>query len=272
MTTGNDKTADGKSNDGKENGGQENGARGLEIKDSLRAPLPKRFYKSVAVERRVEGFAITLDVRTVRTPGKRELVVPVEALAEAIAEEWSGQGERIDPATMPLTRLANSAIEGVSERMQEVRDDVVAFAGSDLLCYRAQSPAALAARQQAAWDPVLAWAKDTLSADLKLQQGVMPIEQAPEALQSVSAALADLDALSLAAVHVLTTISGSAILAIAHLNGRLSAEEAWSAATVDEAWQIEHWGRDAEAEAHAARRLAEFIAASRCLRLLRLPR
>jgi chaperone required for assembly of F1-ATPase len=267
MTTGKDKTAGGNGN-----GHSGKDERGLEIKDSLRAPLPKRFYKSVAVVPRDEGFAITLDGRAVRTPGKREMVVPVEALAEAIAEEWTRQGERIDPATMPLTRLANSAIEGVSERMREVRDDVVAFAGSDLICYRAQSPAALVARQQAAWDPVLAWAKDTLSADFKLQEGVMPIEQAPEALQAIANALAGLDALSLSAVHVLTTISGSAILAIAHLNGRLSVEEAWSAATVDEVWQSEQWGRDAEAEAHATRRLAEFKAASRCLLLLHLPR
>ena len=257
MTTGDDKTS-----------GKENAVREVEIKDSLRAPLPKRFYKSVAVEGRDGAFAITLDGRTVRTPGKRELRVPVEALAEAIAEEWESQGTHIDPVTMPLTRLANSAIDAVSARMQVVADDIVAFAGSDLLCYRAQSPAALVARQTAAWDPVLAWAKDELSADFKRQQGVMPIEQSPASLQAVARALAGLDALSLAAVHILTTISGSAVLAIAHLNARLSLEEVWSAATVDETWQREQWGRDAEAEAQAAFRRAEFTAASLCLRHL----
>jgi chaperone required for assembly of F1-ATPase len=258
MTAGHDKTANGKGN----------GERRLDLKDTLR-PLPKRFYKSVAVTAREGGYAVTLDGRTARTPGKRELVVPIEALAEALAEEWSRQGEVIDPATMPLTRLANSAIEGVAERMQEVRADIVAFAGSDLLCYRAETPSGLVARQRAAWDPVLAWSKETLGAAFRLQHGLMPIDQDAEALAAIRAALADLDALSLAAVHVLTTISGSAILAVALLNERLSVEEAWAAATVDETWQREQWGRDAEAEAYAARRLTEFTAASRWLGLLR---
>jgi chaperone required for assembly of F1-ATPase len=259
MTTGNEKTANGKAD----------AERGLEIKDSLRPQLPKRFYKSVDVAARDGGFAITLDGRNVRTPGKRELVVPIEALARAIAEEWSSQGERIDPATMPLTRLANSAIEAVSERMQEVRADVVAFAGRDLLCYRAEAPAALVARQQAAWDPVLAWIKETLSVEFKIQKGLMPIDQDPQALAAVAGTLDDLDALSLSAVHVMTTISGSALLAIAHLKGRITVDEAWAAATVDETWQSEQWGLDAEAEAQAARRRAEFSAASQCLHLLR---
>lgn len=259
------------SGNGNGGNGSGNGAHWPEIKDTLR-PLPKRFYKSAAVAARDGGFAITLDGRTARTPGKRQLIVPVEALAEAIADEWSRQGEVIDPATMPLTRLANSAIEGVAERMQDVRADIVAFAGSDLVCYRAETPAGLVARQQAAWDPVLAWSKETLGAEFRLQQGLMPIDQDAGALAAIGAALADLDALGLAAVHVLTTISGSVILAVAHLHERLSVEEAWAAATVDETWQREQWGRDAEAEAHAARRLAEFTAASRCLSLLRPPR
>lgn len=260
----------------KANGGRGGEARrpdvGVPGKESLGAPLPKRFYKEAAVAPRAGGFAPVLDGRPIRTPGKRELVVPTEALAAALAEEWHRQGERIDPATMPLTRIVNAAIDGVAERMAEVADDIVAFAASDLLCYRAEAPAGLVRLQDAAWGPVLAWAREGLGADFRLQAGLMPIAQPPEALSAVAGALAGLDALSLAALHVLTTLSGSAVLAIAHLREVVSVEEAWAAATVDETWQAEQWGRDAEAEARAARRYAEFAAASLCLRLLRSPR
>lgn len=253
-------------NDGKSNGEH---APKIPAKDTLRAPLPKRFYKTAAVAPRDGGFAIQLDGRGIRTPGKRELTVPVEALAEAIADEWRAQGEHIDPATMPLTRIVNSAIDAVEERKREVADDIVAYAGSDLLCYRAETPDALVRRQAEAWNPVLAWAKRELGADFALRAGLMPIEQSAEALDAVRRSLSGIDALSLAALHVLTTISGSALLAIAHWRDEISTEEAWAAATVDETWQREQWGEDAEAEAHAAVRRAEFEAASRCLRLLR---
>jgi chaperone required for assembly of F1-ATPase len=238
-------------------------------KEPMRAPPPKRFYKQASVDGRSRGFAILLDGRAIRTPGKRELIVPDEGLAAAIAAEWQAQGERVNPGTMPLTRLANSAIDAVEHHKLEVTDDIVAYAGSDLLCYRAETPDALARRQADAWDPVLAWARRDLGADLVLRAGVMPIEQPREALDAVRRALAGLDALTLAALHILTTITGSALLAIAHWRGHLSLEEAWAAATVDETWQREQWGRDAEADAHAALRRAEFEAASRCLLLLR---
>lgn len=250
------------------NGKPASGPKSVPGRESLKAALPKRFYETVAVGERDGRFAILLDGRTVRTPGKRELAFPVEPLAAAVAGEWQAQGERIDPATMPLTRLANSAIDAVAERMGEVADDVVAFAGSDLLCYRADGPATLVERQAAAWDPVLAWAKRDLGAGFKLRVGLMPIEQPAEALDAVRAALAGLPPLGLAAVHVMTTIAGSALLAIAHLRGALTLDEAWRAATVDETWQSEQWGHDAEAAAHAAERFADFKAASRCLGLL----
>lgn len=237
-------------------------------KDALRPPLPKRFYKAVAIEPREEGFAILLDGRPVRTPAKRQLALSVEALAEAVAAEWEGQGERIDPATMPLTRLVNTALDAVADNMDEVANDIAGFAASDLLCYRAEAPAALVRRQAEAWDPLLAWARSALGADFAVQTGLMPIDQPAHAVASVRRALGRLDALSLAATHVLTTLTGSAILAVAHVEGRLSLEEAWSAATVDERWQCEQWGRDAEAEARTAERLAEATAAARCLRLL----
>lgn len=241
-------------------------------KEALRAPLPKRFYKVVSVETRGEAHAVLLDGRSIRTPGKRELAVPTRGLADAIAAEWEAQGERIDPVTMPVTRLVNTAIDAVEERKREVADDIVAFAGSDLLCYRAETPDALVRRQAEAWNPVLAWAKRELGANLELRAGIMPIAQPPAALDAVRRALDGLDALSLAALHILTTISGSALLAIAHWRDQLTVDEAWQAATVDETWQREQWGRDEEAEAYAAQRRAEFEAASRCLQLLRTRR
>jgi chaperone required for assembly of F1-ATPase len=235
------------------------------IKDSLRPPLAKRFYESASVAERPEGYAIQLDGRGVKTPGKRDLLLPTRELADAVAAEWVAQGERIDPATMPLTRLVNTAIDAVAQRMEEVADDVVAFAGSDLLCYRAESPQPLVQRQSDTWDPVLDWAKQHLGSGFHLRAGLMPIEQSPEALAAVKAALSGLDALTLAALHVVTTITGSAVLALAHLRGRLTADEVWAAATVDETWQSEQWGRDTEAEALAAKKKAEFMAASLCL-------
>ncbi|MCC7251849.1 ATP12 family protein [Hyphomicrobium sp.] len=247
---------------------QEKGAK-IPGKEALRAPLPKRFYTSVAVAERGGSFAVLLDGRTIRTPAKRELVVPVQDLAAAIAAEWEAQGEHVDPASMPLTRLVNSALDAVAERSREVADDIVAFAGSDLLCYRAETPDALVRRQDEAWNPILAWARRDLGADLVLRAGLMPIDQPPEALDAVRRSLTGIDSLSLAALHVLTTIGGSALVAIAHWRGHLSLEDAWQATSVDEAWQREQWGRDAEAEAYTAQRRAEFEAASRCLSYLR---
>lgn len=244
------------------------GAPKIPAKDTLRV-LPKRFYKSAEVGERESGFAVLLDGRPIRTPGKRELVVPARDLAAAIAAEWEAQDQLIDPGTMPLTRLVNSALDAVGERRREVADDVAAFAGSDLLCYRAEAPDGLVRRQAEAWNPVLAWARRELGAEFVLRAGLMPIAQPPEALEAVRRTLSDADPLALAALHVLTTLSGSALLAIAHWKGELSADEAWRAATVDETWQREQWGRDAEAEAHAALRRAEFDAASRCLLSLR---
>lgn len=240
----------------------------IPVKDALKAPLPKRFYKAAAVEPAGDGFRVVLDGRVARTPGKRELRLPVESLAAAIAAEWEAQGERIDPTTMPLTRLANAALDAVVEKAEAVAADIAAFAASDLLCYRAEAPASLVRRQAEAWDPVLAWARRDLGAALICQTGLMPIAQPEPAIAAVRRALQGLDALELAALHVLTTLSGSAVLALAVLERHLSAEEAWRAAIVDETWQSEQWGADAEAEARLALRRAEFNAASEALRLL----
>jgi chaperone required for assembly of F1-ATPase len=238
-------------------------------------PLPKRFYEAVTVAEpapsrsgSASAWSILLDGKTVRTPAKAVLAVPTRALALAIAEEWKAQGERIDPSTMPLTRLVNSAIDGVRGREIEVRDDIVKYAASDLLCYRAREPDGLTRRQAELWDPVLAWSRDALAADFVVADGLMPVTQPGAAKAAVARQLIDDDAFTLAAMHVITTLTGSALLALAHSRGHLDAEAAWAAAHVDEDWQIAKWGEDAEAAARRQRRWQEMQAASRLLVLL----
>ena len=187
-------------------------------------------------------------------------------MAEALAAEWQGQGERIDPATMPLTRIANSAIDRVAGEMAPVRAEIVKYAGSDLVCYRGEGPASLVAAQEAAWDPVLAWAREALGARFVLAEGIIAVEQPAESLAAVDTALAGLDPLRLAAVHVVTTLTGSALIALAVLNGALGPEEAWAAAHVDEDWQMEQWGRDEMALARRAARWRDMQAAALILR------
>jgi chaperone required for assembly of F1-ATPase len=235
-------------------------------KAERKTSLAKRFYKDVATKDEGGGRAsLRLDGKPVRTPGKAPLVLPTLALAEAVAAEWRAQGERIDPTTMPLTKLANSAIDGVSGREQAVIDDILAFAGSDLLCYRAHGPRGLVEAQAKHWDPVLAWAKDALRAPLMLSQGVVHIAQPGASLDRLKAKLAGRDAFSLAALHVMTSLTGSALLALAVALGRMTPEEAWDAAHVDEDWQISQWGEDAEAAQRRKNRWREFEAAARLL-------
>lgn len=247
---------------GREQGGAADGQ--ARAKAAARPSLPKRFYKDVAADH--QG-TIALDGKPVRTPGKAPLALPTRALAEAVAQEWRAQGERIDPETMPLTRLANSAIDGVAGREQGVIDDILAFAGSDLLCYRTQGPRGLKEAQGKQWDPVLAWACETLGAPLALAEGVMHVEQPEASLARLREQLESRDAFSLAALHVLTSLSGSALLALAVALGRLSPEEAWAAAHVDEDFQISQWGEDAEAKARRETRWRDFAAAARMLKL-----
>jgi len=237
-------------------------------KESLRPPLPKRFYKSVTVAPREKGFAVLLDGKGIKTPAKKDFVLPTKALAGAIAAEWSAQGERVDPDTMPLTRIANSALDSVAGHMREVAADIAAFAGNDLLCYRASGPDGLVARQRARWNPILDWTRNALGADFQLADGVIHVAQPKEALARVEDALKGPDPFRLACLHVMTTLAGSALIALAHARATLTLEEAWAAAHVDEDWQIELWGRDSEADARRMQRFAEFEAASRMLSLL----
>lgn len=229
---------------------------------------PKRFYKDVATKDEDGGASLLLDGKPGRTPAKVSLALPTKDLADAVAGEWRAQGERIDPSTMPLTKLANSAIDGVSGREQAVIGDILAFAGADLLCYRAESPEGLCALQAKHWDPVLAWAREGLGAPFVQTQGIAHVPQPAASLDKVRRALEGFDAFGLAALHVMTTLTGSALLALAVALGQITPEAAWEAAHVDEDWQIAQWGEDAEAAARREAHRGEFDAAARMLTLL----
>ena len=237
-------------------------------------PLPKRFYNAVSVgeteseAKSAAAYQLLLDGRALRTPAKHPLALPTRALAEAMAEEWSAQGERIDPATMPLTRLVMTACDGVAHHMGEVAGQIVQFAGSDLLCYRAEAPEGLVELQNEAWNPVLAWIETELGAQFRLAAGVMPVEQQRDALDPIATALASFDAFGLTSLHVMTTLTGSALLALACAKGRLTVEQAWAAAHVDEDWQVRQWGVDVEAAERRRLRWEEMRAASRLLELI----
>ncbi len=236
--------------------------KGPVIKDTMKKPLPKRFYKSVAVDAASGAHVIVLDGRRAHTPGKRPLMAPSLTLAERMADEWRAQKDVIDPGTMPLTTLTCTTLDAVAGREEVVAADIVRYAGSDLLCYRADTPAKLVARQAAAWDPVLQWARTALGAEFTVTTGLMHVTQPPAAQNAIAAAIKDHDAFPLAALHVLTTIMGSAVLAVAVGRKHLALHDAWAAAHVDEDWQIEQWGSDSEAEARRAKRLRDAEAAA----------
>lgn len=225
--------------------------------------LPRRFYAEAAFAEDADGFRLTLDGRPANTPARNPLRLPSRALAEKVAAEWGAQDTSIDPARMPLTRLANTAIDGVAPRRAAVVADLSAYAGTDLVAYRAGDPERLVAAQAAAWDPILAWARDEFGARVILSEGVMHVEQPPDTVRALSDAVAAVtDPFALAALHTLTTLTGSLLIALAVLRGRLTPAEAWAAAHVDETYQADVWGRDAEAEARLAARRAEFDAAA----------
>ncbi|MEK1855012.1 MAG: ATP12 family protein [Phyllobacterium sp.] len=229
-------------------------------------PLPKRFYKVAAVAERDGTFAIELDGRGVKTPARQDLSLPTRAAAQLIADEFSAQEKEIDPARMPATRLANTAIDGIVNDPQAVLEDVLRFASSDMLCYRAGSPERLVNRQTELWDPIIDWAASDLDARFVLAEGVMHVEQPREALSAFSVHLGQFnDPFAIAALHTITTLTGSAILALAIARGEISGTEAWKLAHVDEDWTIEHWGEDAEAAARRAMREREMMAAVKML-------
>jgi chaperone required for assembly of F1-ATPase len=231
-------------------------------------PAPRRrFYATAAIVSVAGGHAVQLDGKPVRTPAGRVLAAPTAALALALAAEWDAQRDVIDPARMPLTRLANAIIDGVSDRPDAVAAEIENYLGSDLVCYRASSPPGLVTRQAQHWDPILAWARDVLGAPLRAEVGVVHIAQDEDALARARATIPR-DPWRLGALSAATTLSGSALVALALARGRLSAEKAWEAAHVDEDWNMAQWGRDALALERRAFRFAEFEAAATVLRLL----
>lgn len=231
---------------------------------NMRPAAIKRFYRAVGVREAADGqHALTLDGRVARTPGRNLLVAKSRSFMLEVAAEWERQRETIEPADMPLTRLLNSAVDGVCRTMAETRAEVVKYASSDLLCYRAEEPEELAERQRLAFDPILDWAAQTLGTRFRLGVGVMHVEQPLESVAAVGSAIEDFnDPVALAALSAMTTLSGSALLALAVADGRLSPEEAWRAALVDENFQVECWGVDAEAQARRDARWHEFEAAA----------
>lgn len=241
---------------------------------AMRPQLRRRFYDQVAVVAGEGGFGPVLDGRPVKTPARRALAAPTHALAQALAEEWHAQGEHINPLTMPLTRLANSIIDGVAAAPGPVAAEVEKYLASDLVFYRAASPQGLVARQEAAWDLLIAWARAELGARFLTSAAFAHVAQPEEALAAARAAIprdaTDLREIwRLGALHSITTLTGSALMALAVLRGRLSVVQAWAAAHVDEDWNIAQWGRDELALERRAYRLTEMQAAARVLDALR---
>ncbi len=228
----------------------------------------KRFWKEAEVVEADGGFGIALDGRRVKTPGRSDLTVPTPALAEAIAAEWRECGETVDPRAMPLTGLANAAIERVAPDRQAFAAGLARYAESDLTCYRAEGPAALVARQAESWDALLAWARRRYDVDFACVSGVMHVPQPEETIRKLGHAVAMLDDFRLAGLSPLVTIGGSLIAALALFEQMMPAEDVWEAVSLDDRWQLEQWGDDAEARAALDARRRDFLAGARFLELL----
>ena len=212
----------------------------------------KRFYKDVSVGPAEGGFAVLLDGRPVRTPGRHMLVLPTEKLATAIAQEWQAQGGQVIAATMPLLRLANTVVDGVAVNRAGVLDTILRFGENDLICYRAHQPLELVKRQAEAWDPLLNWVAQKHGANMRVAQGLTHVDQAPETLLALRSALEAESPFTLGALHVIASITGSAVLALAVADGFISGANAFVLSRIDEAYQTERWGEDAEAAQRSA--------------------
>jgi len=235
----------------------------------LSKALPRRFYKEVTVQQRDGAYILLLDGRSAKSPGGNQLALPSSAAARALADEWAAQDETIDPAAMPLTRIVNSAIDGVACRLDATVDEIARYAGADLVCYRAPEPRTLSEAQAAAWDPILAFARKKLGAHFICTEGVVFVEQPEPARVAVKEAIKRIAnsgqaaPFALAALHVMTTLTGSVLLALAAVHGAHTPAEAWTAAHVDEDFEMRAWGEDAEALRRRARQWREMEAAAR---------
>jgi chaperone required for assembly of F1-ATPase len=228
----------------------------------------KRFWKDVSLAEEGEGWSIHLDERAVKTPARAPLSVPTKALAEAIVEEWSGVEAEIDPRAMPLTGFANAAIDRVSADREAFADGIAKYAEADLACYRADGPRGLVSRQEEQWDKLLAWARRRFDVDFTTTTGLMHVDQPAATVERLSHAVSTLDPFRLAALQPLVTIGGSLVAALAVQEKAITPEDAWEAVSLDDRWQLEQWGADAEAEAALENRRRDFLAAAHFLDLL----
>ncbi len=229
----------------------------------------KRFYKSAGVTEAPEGFGVALDGKPVRTPAKRPLVVPTRALAEAIADEWLAQADTVDPKRLPLTRLTSIALDLVAPRREAVVAEVAKYAGTDLVCYRVEQPPELAARQHAVWQPLIDWATLRFDAPLVVTSSILPVTQSPATLKAFESAVASYDSPRLAALHLATAACGSLVVALALIEGRIGPEAAFAAAELDESYEIERWGEDAEQAKRRQGLREEITVVARFIALLR---
>jgi chaperone required for assembly of F1-ATPase len=228
----------------------------------------KRFYKDVGIARDGGGFAVQLDGKPVKPPSRAPLILPTEALAKAMAEEWRGQGDKLNMASMPLTRLAFAAVDTVPKQRAAMIEHLLGFGRSDLVSYRAEFPDALIARQAAAWDPLLAWLSETHGAKLAVTSGIRHVAQSEDAMEALQRILSSLTDYELVALHAATTITGSLTIALALMGRRITTDQAFDAAHIDEHFQAEKWGHDEAAETRRRNLKSELDSAERFLRLL----
>lgn len=230
---------------------------------------PKRFWSTVTVEAGPEGFSIRLDGRPVRTPAKRTLALPTQAIARHVAAEWEAQEERVDPATMSWTRSANAAIDKVATQRREVMDHLAGYANTDLLSYRAAEPAELVLRQQKSWDPLLDWLECRHDVRFEVTRGVMPVQQDAACVSRLVRSMEPMSSFQLTGFHDLVTLSGSFVIALAAAERAFPVQDLWSASRLDESWQVEQWGEDVEAAEEAVRKMQAFRHAAELFRLSR---
>ena len=230
--------------------------------------IAKKFYEQTAVKPVEGGFTVTLDGRSVKTPGKLDLLLSNEELARAIADEWDAQVDNIKPSTMPCMQLACTAIERVANNRETIIDQLCGYGGSDLICYFADTPDDLVRRQRAAWRPLRDWACDTFAIDMKMTSGIVYVEQSPETLAAVRTTVSELDDYRISVLCELVQVTGSFVIGLAAFSGRLDEQATFDASQVDESWQIERWGEDDEARIRREIILRDITAALRFLRLL----
>ena len=228
----------------------------------------KRFWKSADLVAADGGWAIALDGRGLKSPARGELIIPTKALAEAISGEWNGSGDEVDPRAMPLTGLANAAIDRIAPDRENFAAGIAQYGETDLLCYRADGPETLVNRQSESWDALLAWARRRYDVDFECRAGIMHVPQPQDTVLKLAHAVIALDSFQLAGLSRLVTIGGSLVAGLAVLEEMMPAEAAWEAVSLDDRWQLEQWGDDPEAQAALDARRRDFLAAARFLALL----